>query len=76
MVAFPKASFVMKVGSSFTAILLKPGSPGSEKACQVGSSATFMLKFTTRLIVSVLKAELSRRQDLFTLVGSDSPLTR
>ena len=67
----------MKVGSSFTSILLKPGArPGREKACQVGSSATFMVNFTTRLIVSVLKVELGRREDLFTLVGSDSPLTR
>ena len=66
----------MKVGSSFTAILLEPEArPGREKACQVGSSATFMVNFTTCLIVSVLKAELGRRQDLFTLVGSDSPLT-
>ena len=67
----------MKVGNSFTAILLKPEArPGREKACQVGSSATFMVNFTTRLIVSVLKVELGRREDLFTLVGSDSPLTR
>ena len=67
----------MKVGSSFTAILLKPEArPAREKACQVGSSATFMVNFTTRLIVSVLNAELGRRQDLFTLEGSDSPLTR
>ena len=57
----------MKAGSSFTSILL---------ACQDGSSATFMVNFTTRLIVSVLKAELGRRQDLFPLVRSDSPLTR
>ena len=67
----------MKVGSSFTSILLKPEArPRREKACQVGSSATFMVNFTTRLIVSVLKAELGRRQDLFPLVGGDSPLTR
>ena len=67
----------MKVGSSFTSILLKPEArPGRKKACQVGSSVTFMVNFTTRLIVSVLKAELGRRQDLFTLVGSDSQLTR
>ena len=67
----------MKVGSSFTAILLKPEArPGRGKACQVGSSATFLSNFTTRLIVSVLKAELGRRQDLFPLVRSDIPLTR
>ena len=67
----------MKVGSSFTSILLKPEArPERKKACQVGSLVTFMVNFTTRLIVSVLKAELGRRQDLFTLVGGDSPLTR
>ena len=67
----------MKVGSSFTSILLKPEArPERKKACQVGSLATFMVNFTTRLIVSVLKAELGRRQDLFPLVRSDIPLTR
>ena len=52
----------MEVGSSVLSVLLRPGArPGSKKAW---SSATFMMNFTTRLIVSALKAELGRRQDL------------
>ena len=46
---FQRRDFVMEVGSSFLSVLLRPGTrPGSKKAW---SSATFMMNFTTRLIV-------------------------
>ena len=49
----------MELGSSFTSILLKPGTrPGSKRAL---SSVTFMMNFTTGSIVATLKAEFGSR---------------
>ena len=49
----------MELGSSFTSILLKPGTrPGSVRAL---SSVTFMMNFTTGSIVAALKAEFGSR---------------
>ena len=45
----------MELDSSFTSILLKPGTcPGSKRAL---SSVTFMMNFTTGSIVAALKAD-------------------